>query len=73
MITQRGALWSVLLTKHYLGGKIKRNERAGHVARMGYRRGTYSVLIRRSEGRNHFEVLYVDGRTILKWLFKEVV
>ena len=31
--------------------KLRRMRRAGHVARMGERTGTYRVLVRRSEGK----------------------
>jgi hypothetical protein len=41
----------------------------GHVARMGESRGADSVLVRKSEERNHLEDLGVDERIILKWIF----
>jgi len=34
---------------------------------MGDRRGEYSGLVERPEGKNHLEDLSVDGRIILKW------
>jgi hypothetical protein len=40
---------------------------AGHVARMGERRGAYRVLVGKPEGRNHLEDPGVDGMIILKW------
>jgi hypothetical protein len=43
--------------------KYRRMRWAGHVARMGERRGVYSVLVGRSEG-DHLEDLGVDGRII---------
>jgi hypothetical protein len=38
---------------------------------MGERRGTYRSFVGRPEGRNHFQDLGVDGRIILKWIFKK--
>jgi hypothetical protein len=42
-----------------------------HVARMGKRRGAYKVLVGKPEERNHLEDPGVDGRTILKWIFRD--
>jgi hypothetical protein len=44
--------------------KTRRMRWAGHVARMGYRRGAYKVLVGGPEGKNHLEDLGVDGRII---------
>jgi hypothetical protein len=38
---------------------------------MGQRRGAYMVLVRRPEGNNHLEDLDIDGRIILKCMFKK--
>ena len=46
---------------------------AGHVARMGERRGAYTALVGKPEGRNHLEDPGVDGRIILKWIFESLV
>jgi hypothetical protein len=35
-----------------------------------YRNCEHIVLVRRTEGRDHLEDLGVDGRIILKWIFK---
>jgi hypothetical protein len=39
---------------------------AGHVARMGERRGVYTVLVGKPEGKNHLGDPGVDGRTVLR-------
>jgi hypothetical protein len=44
---------------------------AGHVVRTGEGRGAYRILVGRPEGRNHLEDRGVDGRIILKWIFKK--
>jgi len=38
---------------------------------MGERRGPYSVLVGRPEGKNHLEDLDIVGRIILKCMFKK--
>jgi hypothetical protein len=44
---------------------------AGHVAHMGEGRSAYRILVGRPEGRNHLEDPGIDGRIILKWIFKK--
>jgi len=43
---------------------------AGHVARMGDRRGIFKVLVRNLRERGHFGDAGLDGRIILKLHFK---
>ena len=43
----------------------------GRVERLWERRGAYRVLVGRSEGKDHLEDPGVDGRIILKWIFKK--
>jgi hypothetical protein len=38
---------------------------------MGEGRGAYGILVGRPEGRNYLEDPDVDGRIILKWIFKK--
>jgi hypothetical protein len=42
---------------------------AGHVARMGERRGVYRVLVGKPEGKRPLGRPGLDGRMILKWTF----
>ena len=44
---------------------------AGHVARMGERRGVYKVLVGTPEGKNHLADPGVDGKIILRWIFRK--
>ena len=44
---------------------------AGHVARMGERRGLCRVLVRKPDGKNHLGDPGVDGRIILRWIFRK--
>jgi hypothetical protein len=38
---------------------------------MGDRRGVYRVLVGNPEGRNHLEDPGLDGRIILRWIFRK--
>jgi len=44
---------------------------AGHVARRGARRGVYRVLVGNPEGKSHLGDKGVDGRIILRWIFRK--
>ena len=52
---------------------IKKKMRwAGHVACVGERRGVYRVLVGKPEReRDHLEDCSVDGRIILRWIFRK--
>jgi len=43
---------------------------AGHVARMGQRRGVYRVLVGKREGKRPLGNPGVDRRIILRWIFR---
>ena len=45
---------------------------AGHVALTGERRGVYRVLVGKPEGKRPLEDPGVDGRIILRWLFRKL-
>ena len=51
--------------------KSRRMKWAGHVARMGERRGVHRDLVGKPEGKNHLGDPGVDGRIILRWLFRK--
>jgi hypothetical protein len=51
--------------------KSRRMRWAGHVARMGERRGVYRVLVGQPERRDHLEEPGKDGRIILRWSFRK--
>jgi len=51
--------------------KSRRMRLAGHVARMGERRGVHRVLVGKPEGKSHWGDPDVDGRIILKWIFRK--
>jgi hypothetical protein len=51
--------------------RSRRMRWAGHVVRMGNRRGAYRVLVEKLEGKSHFEDTGEDGRIILKCIFRK--
>ena len=63
---------SVLLTHYCAGGKIEKNETgAGNVARKGEGRGVHRVLVGKPEGKRPLGDPDVDGRIILRWIFRK--
>ena len=51
--------------------KIEKNEIGGACSTQGERRGVCKVLLRRAEGKRSFGRPGVDGRVILKSIFKK--
>ena len=51
--------------------KWRRMRWAGHVACMGERRGVYRVLVGKHEGKRPHRRPGVDGRIILRWIFRK--
>ena len=51
--------------------KSRRMRWTGYVARMGDRRGVYRILAGNLRVRDHFEDQGVDGRIILRWIFRK--
>jgi len=51
--------------------KARRMRWAGHVACMGDRRDEYRILVGRTEGKRPLEDLGVNGKIILKCVFKK--
>ena len=48
----------------------RRTRWVGHVAHMGGR-GVHRVLVRKPKGKNHWGDPDVDGRIILRWIFRK--
>jgi hypothetical protein len=51
--------------------KSRRMRWAGYVARMGEGRGVHRVLVGKPEGKRPLGDLDVDGRIILRWIFRK--
>jgi len=53
--------------------KSRRMRWARHVAHMGDRKGIYRVMVGNLRKRGHFEDQGLDGRIILRWIFRKCV
>jgi hypothetical protein len=52
--------------------KSRRMRWAGYVARMGEERGVHRVLVENLRERGHWGESDVDGRIILRWMFRKL-
>ena len=52
--------------------KSRRMRWSGHVARIGERRSVYRVLVGKPEGKSYLVDPGVDGRIILRWIFRKL-
>jgi len=52
--------------------KSRRMRWAGHVARMGEDRGVHRVLVGKPEEKDHWGDQDVDGKIILRWIFRKL-
>ena len=52
--------------------KLRRMRWAGHVARMGEDRGVHRVLVGKPEGKRSLGDQDLDGRIILRWIFRKL-
>jgi len=51
--------------------KSRRMRRAGHVARVGEKRGVYRVLVGKPEGKRPLRGHRCRWRIILRWIFRK--
>jgi hypothetical protein len=51
--------------------KSRRMRWVMHVARMVERTGAYRTLVGKADGRDHLKDPGVDGRVILRWIFRK--
>jgi hypothetical protein len=61
----------VLHTQYFAGDKIEKNEMGGACSADGEGRGVYTVLVGKSEGKRPLGDPGVDGRIILRWIFRK--
>jgi hypothetical protein len=52
--------------------KLRRMRWAGYVVHMGQERGVHRVLVGKPEGKSHWGDPDIDGRIILRWIFRKL-
>ena len=51
--------------------KSRRMRWTGHVARVGDSRDVYRVFVGKPKGRGHLRDTGIDGRIIIRWIFRK--
>ena len=51
--------------------KSRRTRLAGYVARMGESRGVHRVLVGKPAGKRHLEDQGLNGKIIVRWIFRK--
>jgi len=65
------SLMSLLFSQYYSRDKIENNEMDGYCSTYVDNRSLYRVLVGKPEGRDHLRDQGVDGKIILKMIFKK--
>jgi hypothetical protein len=60
-----------MITKYHSGDQIEKHEMGGACSTYRERRGVYRVLVGKPD-RNHLEDPGIDGRIILRWIFRRL-
>jgi hypothetical protein len=70
-LVDRASLYN-LVNKNQIGAKFILSIFIFNVARMGEDKGVHRVLVGKSEGKSHWGDQDVDGRIILRWIFRKL-
>ena len=69
-ISYWGASWFILLIMDYQNNEIKDNDRNWAVAHTGKKKNYAKIWWGKPGGQNHLEDITIDGRIILKYIFR---